>query len=389
MVSFHQITGHAGPMLAMTSTLQDIREGAMNGWPALVPKGLGRLRILRLRFELEAQAKARLPGYLGSTLRGGLAMALRRMVCTFDMRACDGCPVQNSCHYPAFFETPTATGKQEIKRMRDIPHPLVIEPPLKHPGAYTPGDRFCFEVVLVGKAVSAVPYLVFAVNEMAGTGLGVNRAPFRLLAVSDRNGQPVYDAESGRLLGSGQVVTVEKLVAAAPAGSSVRLVFETPLRLKSGGSLMARQLDVNEFLKHVSRRLWALTTRYEDVAPSEVDFRPLLDNGATPHVAASSLEWKDLSRYSNRQKSKLKMGGMMGEVTFCGDMEAWWPLFVAISEVHAGKGAIMGLGRIRVEPSPNTVHLTLAGPSLGGRASWRAAPGSDKSARREPRPPLK
>jgi hypothetical protein len=37
----------------------------------------------------------------------------------------------------------------------------------------------------------------------------------------------------------------------------------------------------------------------------------------------------------------------------------------------------------------STIHLSPAGPSSGGRASWRAASGSDKSARLEPRPPLK
>ena len=124
-----------------------------------IPRAFLSLRLARLRFTLEAQLEAKLPLFLGSTLRGGLAMAFKRMNCTYGMRACDGCPVQRSCTYSNLFETPIATGQQQIRRLRDIPHPFLIEPPLIPPENYKAGDQFTFDVILIGNAIKHTRYL--------------------------------------------------------------------------------------------------------------------------------------------------------------------------------------------------------------------------------------
>lgn len=54
-------------------------------------------------------------------------------------------------------------------------------------------------------------------------------------------------------------------------------------------------------------------------------------------------------RYSARQDAKLKMGGVVGEATYEGDL-APFTLLLALGEVlHVGKGTGMGLGRHEVE----------------------------------------
>ncbi|MCG3200108.1 MAG: hypothetical protein GHCLOJNM_04638 [bacterium] len=320
----------------------------MKDWPALVPEALGRLKTLRVRFELIAEAEARLPAFLGSTLRGGLAMAFRKMVCTYDLRPCDGCPVQRSCHYPNLFETPTATGKQEIRRMRDIPHPIVIEPPAMHLGRYAPGDLLTFEAVLLGRGISNFPYLVFAAHEMAAGGLGVDRCPFRLLRVRDRYGGLLFESESGRLLDTGGCFTLGDLWSSKPIPSSCELILETPLRLKFEGELMNRELDLREFLKATCRRLWALCSSHGERCSEGIDFRPLLERAPPPNVLSSRFGWRDLTRYSNRQKAKIKISGTVGSCHLGGELEAWWPLLVGAEEVHVGKGTVMGLGKVRL-----------------------------------------
>ncbi|HPO09696.1 MAG TPA: CRISPR system precrRNA processing endoribonuclease RAMP protein Cas6 [bacterium] len=326
----------------------------MNPWPELVPEALGTLQILRIECLLTSQAETHLPEYLGSTLRGSLAMAMRQMVCTYGNRPCDGCPVQASCHYPNLFETPSATGTQEIRRMRDIPHPIVIEPPVEHRQRYLRGDPLRFEIVLIGKAVSRLPYLAFAVNEMANTGLGVQRSPFMLQEIRDHTGEIVYDIDSGKLSRDVSGMTLRELFDSHPVLSPVKLVLETPLRMKSEGSLMTRRLDPDMFLKQSCRRLWALLTQYEDIDPDQLDFRPLLAETPMPRVVQSSLKWWDLERYSNRQKTKMKVGGMVGHTVWDGNIKPWWPILLAITQVHAGKGAVMGLGRIRLEQASST-----------------------------------
>ena len=319
----------------------------MSPVPPLIPEALFSLRYLRVRFVLQALSECRLPDYLGSTLRGALAMNFRRMVCTFDMRPCDGCPVQRTCPYPALFETPMATGTQAVKRMRDIPHPILIVPPLRHAKRYRPGGTLAFEVVLLGQATQRLPYLIFAVKEMAGQGLGVKRGPFHLVGVTDGDGQPLYDVELGQLLRDPMPQNLGEILQ-GDAPESVRVELETPLRMKAEGSLMALEIDAADFLRQAGRRLWSLIHFHGHDPRRELDFRSLLQNEALPELLDRNLRWWDLSRYSNRQKSSLKTGGLVGQFTLRGNLAPWWGILQAVEQVHLGKGTIIGLGRIRL-----------------------------------------
>ena len=112
---------------------------------------------------------------------------------------------------------------------------------------------------------------------------------------------------------------------------------------------MGRDLDPSIFMRQIGRRLWALLTAYENVVAEDADFRPLFTETPPLRVSKSSLAWNDLSRYSNRQKTKLKIGGLVGYVLLSGELETWWPMLVAATEIHVGKGSVMGLGKIRLE----------------------------------------
>ena len=87
---------------------------------------------------------------------------------------------------------------------------------------------------------------------------------------------------------------------------------------------------------------------YEQVLPEEVDFRPLLQQ-PQPQLHSANLRWWDLERYSNRQKSTLKIGGLLGEMELRDITHPWWLVLQALQEVHLGKSTIMGLGKIRLE----------------------------------------
>lgn len=318
-------------------------------WPENIPQQLASLRLYRLRVTLMAQQPVTLPDYLGSTLRGALAMAFRRMVCTYGMRPCDGCPVQNRCHYPALFDTPNTTGDQKIRRMRNIPHPIVIEPPSYHPPRFHQGDLLPFEVVLIGNGIRFLPYLVYAINEMAESGLGKNRVPFRLVDVLDHQRRPIYSSETGILGGNGQSITLEHLMERFPHESSASLLFETPLRIKSKGALVSNQFDIHDFLKQICRRISAMMHFHESVELESMDFNSLLDQIQPPHVDHAEIRWFDWKRYSNQQKCKMKMGGIVGSVMLHNIKKEWWPILVVASQIHVGKGTIMGLGKIRID----------------------------------------
>lgn len=282
-------------------------------------------------------------------------MAFRTMVCTYNRKYCDGCPVQRTCPYPTLFETPTATGKQNIKRMRDIPHPIVIEPPLQHSDIYHTGSRMTFDVVLFGNQLNKVPYLIFSVNEMAGTGLGRQRIPFRLLEVHNSNDELIYTNETGKMLRDGIIERLSEDPILSQSPDEITLYFLTPFRSKENHKI-ANRFDMQQFLSNACRRLWAMMVYHHSINPDELDFRPLLTKTEMPDVAAQSLEWTDLTRYSNRQKRKIEIGGMVGHVVLKNNLEPFLPVLAAVSKCHIGKSAVMGLGQIKLQP--NTIVET-------------------------------
>lgn len=61
------------------------------------------------------------------------------------------------------------------------------------------------------------------------------------------------------------------------------------------------------------------------------------------------LHWFDWARLSSRQQRKIKLGGIMGSFELEGDLELL-ALFIRAGEImHAGKAAVMGLGKYRTE----------------------------------------
>lgn len=313
-------------------------------------RAAAKLRFIRYRFVLAAMQETRLPAYLGSTLRGGLAMAFKRMHCTHNLRPCDGCLTQRQCLYTTVFETPSATGEQAIKRLRDIPHPLVIDPPRFHPVHYKPGDRFAFDITLWGPALSKIPYFIFAVNEMAQSGLGAQRAPFRLEAVLDEEGQPVYHPETCQILAGGKPRALEEFFTPDAYGSHIRLSLATPLRIKADQTILSKALPPEKFLSHLLRRLSALITFYGGDSVSASEFQVFWHEQPRPVMVDSSLHWSSLKRYSNRQKSHISIGGLLGTMEFDEVSYDWWKVFQATTVFHAGKATVMGLGKIALHP---------------------------------------
>ncbi len=62
-------------------------------------------------------------------------------------------------------------------------------------------------------------------------------------------------------------------------------------------------------------------------------------------VENQNLHWEDWERYSNRQETRMKMGGFVGEVTLLGELAPWLPLLKIGELTHVGKGATFGLGK--------------------------------------------
>lgn len=75
-----------------------------------------------------------------------------------------------------------------------------------------------------------------------------------------------------------------------------------------------------------------------------IDYRAQCEAADTVHLTASNLQWHDSHRYSARQRRRVPLGGLIGSFQLEPTAAAFWRVLWLGQWVHAGTGAVMGLG---------------------------------------------
>ncbi len=309
------------------------------------------------RFALRAVDTIRLPANAGSTLRGAFGVAFKRTACFQRSRGrdgCDGCSVRDSCPYGYIFETRLPAGSEVLRSLREIPHPFVLEPPVDPPPVIEPGGRLEFGAVLVGRAIAYLPYFAMAFLEMGGGGIGRGRGRFQLEEV--RAVHPL-DGRSERVYGEGSLYPASADLTAT-YGDMARLCegieaervivrFVTPTRLVSDGRLVLEP-HFPLLVRAALRRLSALSY-FHGGHRWDADYRGVVAEAKRIGVISRHVRWVDWERYSSRQDAHMKLGGLVGEVCYEGDVGPFLPLLMAAGVAHIGKACTFGNGRISVE----------------------------------------
>lgn len=126
----------------------------------------------------------------------------------------------------------------------------------------------------------------------------------------------------------------------------VRLSFLTPTRIKYENSL-TKDLEFHVLFRNLLRRISLLSYFHCDYKLDDRGFKDLIEQARDVRTINQKLHWHDWERYSNRQETRMKMGGVMGEITYEGDLTPFWPYIRLGEYVHVGKGSSFGLGKYR------------------------------------------
>jgi hypothetical protein len=295
---------------------------------------------------------ALLPPFKGSTFRGVFGRALKEVVCALKRQECENCLLRQQCIYTQVFETPPKSSS-----LPSPPHPFVIEPPLSSQTHFATGESFDFTLLLFGKANQFLPYFVYAFEQMGRIGIGRQvqgrRARFRLLTVSSPTAGLLYSHEDKTLV-SGGIIDLN-LDGSSPAAQSIGELTSTlltPLRLKFLNHLQA-ELPFHVLVRACLRRVSLLFNCFGDGEP-RLDYKGLIARAQEVQILRSSLHWFDWPRYSQRQDTAMLMGGLMGSITYRGNLGEYAPLLLFAEKVHLGKATTFGLGKIRLSGStPN------------------------------------
>lgn len=323
--------------------------------PDLMPKGEGldTFTFGSFRFLFRALDELSVPAYPGALFRGGFGKAMRETSCLPDWsRPCARCILNGDCAYSYLFETPNTLRNEFLDGVSHAPHPFVLRPPLSRQTSYRAGETFEVGMVLIGKALRLVPRVIVAFEHFGTRGVGEGRRKFRLESVSayhDRKWKQVYSSDEGVLSDTSFTVTARDIVEreGPPEVAEIDMEIVTPLRLKSGGSL-SDTLTFTSLLTGLLRRTYLLD-HWHCSGKLGFDHKSLIEISNRVENRSQDLRWVDWERYSFRQRTSLKMGGLVGSVGFRGPLTTFVPYLRLGEAVHIGKGTAFGLGMFSVK----------------------------------------
>jgi hypothetical protein len=301
-------------------------------------------------------APLRLPVYTGSMFRGAFGSALKQAVCVTRTYDCSPCLLKNRCIYPYVFETAPPPNSQVMRKYTAAPHPFVFEPPAG--GITAPAGRpLVFGMTLFGKAVGYLSHFIFALEQLGQRGLGTRRVRCALSSVDswlEGRQWTLYSADdrvprSADAFEKAIVLPLRPSAASFEKASTERITIEllTPLRVRYDARLTI-ELPFHILFRNLLRRFGHLSYFHCRGDPSRVAFREWIELAVSVETVEHNLQWFDWERYSNRQRTAMSMGGLIGHVTFEGKIEPFYPFLKAGEITHAGKGTSFGLGRFRV-----------------------------------------
>jgi CRISPR-associated endoribonuclease Cas6 len=253
--------------------------------------------------------------FIGSTLRGAFGVSLKKVVCINPSFSCEGCFAKENCLFYEFFE--------EKNRAHQYRFDFALNP-----------QNYDFSLYLFEEATQKLPYVVSAIHKMlTEQGLGKDRQTFGIEKITC-NDKTIYEEGTFNLKDiKPQTFTIEELP------KSVKLHLTTPLRMKYQNRLLNKKPPLEPLLYSIQNRL------------SEIKNQPKVKLTFTPHYKEkrADIRFHDQTRRSNRQRTKLQIGGILGEIEY-EEIDEKSLMLLKLGEIlGVGKQTVFGMGKIEVK----------------------------------------
>jgi CRISPR-associated endoribonuclease Cas6 len=300
-------------------------------------------RLARFRFRLRTVSHMELPAEKGSIFHGALGHVLKR---------------QAPLSYRFLYEPTSAEIAPSLASPRDLPRPFALLPPLESTGEYPEGSELNLELTFFGHAIGQFSVGLAALATLGSIGIGRNRGRFEVAEVeairADGDPRTVYRGNPQRFEDSPEGVCGATIAASrsVQAISDLTLRLMTRLRLKDHDHLVRRASPFAVLMQRLLERAECLGLLYHrDAILDGETKRGLIDGARAIEIASHDLYWDDWSRYSGRQHTWMKFGGLLGEITYRGDLTPFLPWLALGEWMHIGGKTSFGLGRYTIEPA--------------------------------------
>jgi hypothetical protein len=252
-----------------------------------------------------------------------------------------------------------ANENAENERGRDLPRPLILQPPLGEP-LIPAGQTFQFGIGLVGeRAFNAFKFVIRALESVCREGVGFGRGRFWLEAVrlvQPLTGHDIPLLEKGRLALPPdlpiQHVHITTRATLLPA-DRVTLRFLTPLRMGEQKHL-AHAPMLGVLLRRLIERCQAMAAHYGDQSVYDATvwrslYQQMGELGDAARLAQDDTRWLDVQSGSRRRGATSPIGGLIGAATWEGDLGLARPWLLWGQILHVGKSTVKGNGWYVIE----------------------------------------
>jgi len=316
----------------------------------LLPAGL---KLARYELTLLVQEPMTLPANKTNLFRGGFGYAFKAMACAWQPppASCDECPHIGKCAYARIFETPLPPDAPVLTAQQNIPAPYIINAPRERRTHYRPGELITFHLTLIGWAMDALPYFLYAFQELGRRGLGRDRSSYELLLVSYLDQQ---DGHRSLILQNNAINGdyghyYHEISSRWPAPPTrpiqhISLRLTTPTLIKYQGTILREPPPFHVLIRTLMRRLSSMSVFYGN-GKWDIDYSHWIQRAESVRLIASRTRWVNWNRYSTRQKRRIPLGGLVGELNYEGDITPFIPLLQIGRLIHIGKGAVFGHGQ--------------------------------------------
>jgi hypothetical protein len=348
------------------------------------------IRAIRIAVRIRWRRPTVIPGpVIANVLRGALGITLRQLVCPREWmdHPCPPCPLYAECAYGQVFQPTPPDEATQLRKQQDLPRPFVIEPPGLDPEEPVTPEGLTFRVMLFGRAIERLPYVISTLDRLGHDGMGRDRVPFAIeqITASHPQGDEVlfrYGEANIALpqrvittadwlrarLGHESQPTTQSSLTFNPPPSTLHLHFLTPMLLKSGSGIdeRGRHVPATEIrerppfgviVRRLRDRLSALCAFFTEPW-RHPDFAGLGTMADTVRLVDSRTVWLTRDRRSTRTGDKQEISGFVGRATYefpaPTTSATLAPLLTLGELLHIGKHAPWGNGGVRVELTQGT-----------------------------------
>jgi len=303
---------------------------------------------------LRVEERLRLPLYKGSALRGSFGETLKRLCCFQDPSTCNARPPLCTCPYGFIFSPKSPQQGNRYREGDEIARPFVIRPPIDARRDYQPQESLTFHLILFGKAIDYLPYFLVTFRELPLIGIAPHRGKVKLhevWGIDEISGlkQRVYSAADQLVRNIDLTMSWEKLIHPALPSSLNRLTvhYQTNTILKYMGKEV-RQIEFHILIGRLLQRVETLMGLYTDISP-DFEAKRLINEAKDVAIFRDQTRWNRWTRYSSSQRQEISMDGVVGDITYAGNLAPFLPLLLLGQYTHVGKGCVFGLGQYLVE----------------------------------------